>query len=1167
MIGRVVVRGILLALVATAPLPALAQVLAVPIPAVNDPRFANLSIPAAAPTVGMWSPSFAWPLVGLHVAVLPDGQVLTFGTPLGQGVQDGRTFDRWNPLTADINAGHTTIGNSANVDSFCGAGIMQTGGKLLVAGGDANASPGDLSRNSTVFDPGTNTATTQASVMASDRWYATMIMLADGHSMILGGGNPYVTTAYQNPDANLNVVSMTPEIWTPGIGWSSLFGANSRDAFGPDYNRWWYPRAWVAPNGKVFGISVEKLWMLDPTGSGSITTLGTFKTGYDETIRPNVGPTSTAAMFDIGRILQVGGNGPANGYASTSSNQATTFDINGAVPIVTETAPMMYGRQWANTTVLPNGRVLVTGGTQYADNGDPNAVYQAEQWNPATGTWSLLASASVIRNYHSATSLLSDGIVLSTGGGVPGPVTNLNAELYYPPYLFATVNGVAQLANRPRMVSASATQFAYGGQFQIEMADTSAIGSIVLLGLSTTTHSFNMAQRRVPLAFTQAGTIVTITAPASAAIAPPGYYQAIAIDGAGVPSSGFIISAPFPVQADPTVATYPMDQTSGTTVNDTSGKGMNGTLVGGTWTTGRAGNAVALSGAGQYVSLPTGVVSGCADFTFAGWVNLTTNGTWSRIFDFGSGANNYMFLSPRAGGAVLRFAMRQNGGVEQQLSFNTDLSVGAWHHVAVVLSGKTGLLYLDGVPVATNPNMTLDPLNLGATANNWLGRSQFAGDSPFNGKLDDVRLSCRALSPQEIGVLGGKDPLAVYAMDQTAGTVAPDASGNGFTGTLTGGASWTAGHAGNAVSLSGAGQYVALPAGIAQTCADFTFAGWVNLTANAKWNRIFDFGSGMNTNMFLTTRAGGAVLRFAMKLNGGVEQQLSYNVNLGLNAWHHVGVVLNGNVGQLYLDGVQVAANTAMTLDPLNLGATTSNWFGRSQYPGDPYFNGKLDDIRVSCRPYTAQDMAVLAGRDPLAYYQMDQSSGTTVTDSSANGFAGALVGGATWTAGRTGNAVSLSGANQYVSLPAGLARLCSDFTFAGWVNLTANPNWARIFDFGSDQNTNMFLTARAGGPVLRFAMRQNGGGEQQLSYNVDVSLNAWHHVAVVLAGNLGQLYFDGAPVANNPNMTLHPLSLTMSNSWLGRSEYADPYLAGKLDEIKVSCRAYSAQEIAALAL
>src|SRR5262245_34299797 len=106
--------GIVMAVVAAKPV--MAQTLPVVIPAVSDPLFSGLSIPASAPTQGMWGPSRSWPLVALHLAVLPDGQVLSYGTPNGQGVQDGRTFDRWDPLSTG--SGHTTIPNSANIDSF-----------------------------------------------------------------------------------------------------------------------------------------------------------------------------------------------------------------------------------------------------------------------------------------------------------------------------------------------------------------------------------------------------------------------------------------------------------------------------------------------------------------------------------------------------------------------------------------------------------------------------------------------------------------------------------------------------------------------------------------------------------------------------------------------------------------------------------------------------------------------------------------------------------------------------------------------------------------------------------------------------------------------------------------------------------------------------------------
>jgi hypothetical protein len=201
--------------------------------------------------------------------------------------------------------------------------------------------------------------------MADERWYSTMLTLADGRPIIMGGSAPYgALTGYANPVAAINggQVSMTPEVYEPDTGWRSLFGALSREAFGPDHNRYWYPRAWIAPHGEVFGISSEKMWYLDPAGNGAVLVAGNFKTGVDDVSKPNIGPTSSAVMFAPGRILQVGGNGYQDGYASPSSRLATVIDINGSVPVLAEAAPMTHARQWPNTTVLPDGRVLVTGG-------------------------------------------------------------------------------------------------------------------------------------------------------------------------------------------------------------------------------------------------------------------------------------------------------------------------------------------------------------------------------------------------------------------------------------------------------------------------------------------------------------------------------------------------------------------------------------------------------------------------------------------------------------------------------------------------------------------------------------------------------------------------------------------------------------------------------------
>lgn len=525
-----------------------------------DPLLSNLTIPADAPTKGMWSPVRSWPLVGLHLALMPSGVVMSYGTPLGNGVQDGRTFDIWDPAKGLDPISHFTLPNAQAVDSFCSAAAFLSTGSMLISGGNSTAS-GYSSQASTSFDPATEKASTLAAKTAYPRWYASMITLTDGRALIVGGSKPYVVDAYKDVAGSLarGDVSMTPEIYTPGAGWSALSAATSRDAFGPDNNRWWFPRMWVAPGGRVFGMSVDKMWSLDPAGAGAIRLLPAFKTAYDATKKPNVGPTSTAAMYDIGRILQVGGNGGVNGQATPSSAAATIIDIKGQTPALTEVAAMRNPRQWANATLLADGKVAVTGGTRYGDNAGADAVFPAEIWNPATKAWTLGASAAVYRGYHSAAVLLPDGAVLSTGGGVPGPALNLNAEIYYPPYLFTKTNGKVVLATRPKLARASAVKLFHGGNLTLELVAAAQIAKVAVIGLGSTTHSFNGGQRYIPVAFQQSGKLVSATLPAGADIAPPGYYMVVVIDAAGVPSKGVIVSlgappAPPPQPPLPTLA-------------------------------------------------------------------------------------------------------------------------------------------------------------------------------------------------------------------------------------------------------------------------------------------------------------------------------------------------------------------------------------------------------------------------------------------------------------------------------------------------------------------------------------------------------------------------------------------------------------------------------------
>src|SRR6185312_11830905 len=206
----------------------------------------------------------------------------------------------------------------------------------------------------------------------------------------------------------------------------------------------------------------------------------------------------------------------------------------------------------------------------------------------------------------------------------------------------------------------------------------------------------------------------------------------------------------------PLFAYYPFDQTAGPSIPDASGNGHDGTLAGtATFPAGVIGNDLDLPGAtSDYVALPSALLQTLTSVTIAVWVNVRTDHSWQRVFDFGSSTNVYMFLTPHNGSSnVARFAITTSGNSstsEQRLDAAAILPVGTWTHVAVVLGTGGGTLYINGAAVATNAGLTLRPADLGATTNDWLGRSQFTADPAFDGQIDDLRIYASALSAPQI---------------------------------------------------------------------------------------------------------------------------------------------------------------------------------------------------------------------------------------------------------------------------------------------------------------------------------------------------------------------------------------------------------------------------------
>ena len=196
--------------------------------------------------------------------------------------------------------------------------------------------------------------------------------------------------------------------------------------------------------------------------------------------------------------------------------------------------------------------------------------------------------------------------------------------------------------------------------------------------------------------------------------------------------------------------------------------------------------------------------------------------------------------------------------------------------------------------------------------------------------------------------------------DEKEGITAIDVTGNGWNATLVNGATFTAGRNGNALDLPDtAWQQATLPRGVVAGLRDFTIAFWTRVDTQATWARVFDFGTGTDNAMFFTSRADTGLPRFAIRTPDIEEQQIDGDREIPTNAWVHVAIVREGTTGRLYVDGRQAGTKPGMTLAPSDLGLTTQNFFGRSQWP-DPIFNGAIDDFRIYAKPLGSNEIAAI---------------------------------------------------------------------------------------------------------------------------------------------------------------------------------------------------------------
>lgn len=480
-------------------------------------------------------------LTPVHMSVLPNERLLFWGRDRFK--QNGVVKEAVGTSQAyvwDWRTSESVQVDNSTTNLFCSGHSFLPDGRLLVSGGHRDVDfDGDGEPHLNIFDFRNNSWTRTAEDMNKGRWYPYNVMLGDGKTLIVSGS--YFQTAHVPGSRKMNTV---PQAYNSNNGCLESLPDQGTEFFS------FYPYLVLRPDGQVLQIqsptfsSDRRSRLFNPASPN--TWVETASTNEDH-------GSGSAVLFDSGRKALVLGGFTIAGLQPHT--QVEFADLQAQNPTWTRIAPMNFKRVYNTATILPDGKLLVTGGTSCPGGNNVDcaerSALNAELWdapafnvNDPTGVpWRIMARATEIRAYHSLAVLLPDATIMVAGGGRPGAIGeyypdcstierlgdadaklfgHTKAEIYSPPYLF---NPDGSTAARPQITSAPPGIF-YGKSFSIGTSGAGANPKISLVRLPSVTHGFNQDQRQIFLTTTSVGAdSLTITGPSDSNKCPPGYYM------------------------------------------------------------------------------------------------------------------------------------------------------------------------------------------------------------------------------------------------------------------------------------------------------------------------------------------------------------------------------------------------------------------------------------------------------------------------------------------------------------------------------------------------------------------------------------------------------------------------------------------------------------------
>ena len=597
------------------------------------------------------------------------------------------------------------------------------------------------------------------------------------------------------------------------------------------------------------------------------------------------------------------------------------------------------------------------------------------------------------------------------------------------------------------------------------------------------------------------------------------------------------------------------DEGTGAVAHDTSGSGFTGTVIAGTWATGKINSGLSLNGTTSYVITPSIPLT---TFSISTWVNsaVTTQSGYTRIVE--SQYSSGFYLGTNSAGTKYKFIINSATGSTGSCGLPFGCAEGGaittgWHLVTGTFDGSSAKLYVDNVLVASDTFTT--PLN--ANFPLYIGRNFGGSGFNWNGGLDEVRLYNRALTSAEVS--------SIFAFTGGSGDTTPPSIPTGVAASAVSSTqinvSWTAstdnfGVTGYRVFRNG--TQVGTPATLsfsdtglaASTSYSYTVAA-VDAAGNA---------STPSTASSAMTLAGADTTSPTVSITTPLANAtVSATINLIATAADNVAVA---DV-QFQLDGLNLGAD--LTTAPYSISwdtTTASNGIhSLTAIARDAAHNAKTSTV-VSVTVSNAGGTVPTTGL--IGYWNFDEGAGTLAHDTSGNGFNGTAVNTA-WATGKTNSGLSFNGTSSYVVTP---SIPLNTFSISTWVNsaATTQTSYARVVE--SQYSSGFYLGVNSTGTKYKFIVNSATGstGSCGLPFGCaegGAITTGWHLVTGTFDGTTAKLYVDNVLVASDTFTT--PLNANFPL-------YIARYFAGGgfnwnggIDEVRLYNRALTLAEVGAI--